>query len=200
VLAALASPLAILGHEIAHLLAGSLLEVQGLSLQSQSVMFPQEKEFWRLLVSQQWNAASALLSLWRAIVYTGAGPVFSCALAWLSAFLIQGGCSLEMLAPFLIGAALVSCLRLIAPVGYLFLHGISWAAHPPPGFGSGSDEGRLWLLTGIPVFPQVVIETLICGAAIVMLVRWVRQTRHSILGMAAVLGALAGTAVYLNLQ
>ena len=200
VLAALASPIAIVGHEIAHLLAGSLVEVHGLSLQSQSVSFPQEKEFWRLLGLQQWNAASALLSLWRAVVYTSAGPIFSCALAALSALLVQGGRSLEMLAPFLIGAALVSCLRLAAPAGYLVQHGISWAAHPASGLGSGSDEGRLWLLTGIPVFPQLVIEVLVCGIAMVILVRWMRQTRHNMLGIVAVLGALAGTAVYLNFQ
>ena len=149
---------------------------------------------------QQWNAASALLSLWRAVVYTSAGPIFSCALAALSALVVQGGRSLEILAPFLIGAALVSCLRLVAPAGYLVQHGISWAAHPASGLGGGSDEGRLWLLTGIPVFPQLVIEALVCGIAMVILVRWMRQTRHNILGIVAVLGALAGTAVYLNFQ
>jgi len=200
VLAALASPVAILGHNIAHLLAGSLVEVHGLSLQSQSVAFPQENEFWRLLGLHQWAAASALLSLWRAVVYTGAGPIFSCGLAASSAFAVQGGCSLEMVVPVLIGAALVSCLRLIAPLGYLVQHGISWAAHPAPGVGSGSDEGRLWLLTGAPVFPQLLIEAMVCGIAMVILARWMRQTRHSLLGIAAVLGALAGTAVYFNLQ
>jgi putative peptide zinc metalloprotease protein len=197
VLAALGAPIAILGHEIAHLLAGSLLEVHGLSLKSQSVSFPHEKEFWKLLGLQQWKAASEILSLWRAGIFAGAGPIFSCVLPMLPALLIQGGRSLGPMAPVLIGAALVSCLRLVAPAAFMILHGLTWALHPPLGLGGGPDEYRFWLVSGIPLFPQVLMEVLICGASILMFFGRMRHTKQSAGVIAAVLGALAGTILLL---
>jgi hypothetical protein len=166
-------------------------------LKSQSVSFPNEKEFWRLLSLQQWKAASEILSLWRAGIYAGAGPVFSCALSMLPALLIQGGRILGMMAPVLIGVALVSCLRLVAPAAFMALHGLTWALHPPLGLGGGPDEYRFWLVSGIPLFPQVLAEVLVCGASILMLFRRMRRTGESAGGIAALLGALAGTILLL---
>jgi putative peptide zinc metalloprotease protein len=193
VLAALGSTIAILGHEIAHLLAGSLLEVHGLVLKSQSVTFPHEREFWKLLSLQHRNAASEMLSLWRAGIFAAAGPMFSCALTMSSTHLIRAGRSRGMMTPVLVGASFVSCLRLFAPAGFMALHGIIWTWHPTLGLSNGPDEYRLWLVAGIPLFPQVLIEGLICGIAIVMLLRSMRQVRQWATVIAAILGALAGT-------
>jgi putative peptide zinc metalloprotease protein len=192
-LAALGAPLAIFGHEIAHFVVGTLFGVRGLVLQSQSVSFPQEKEFWKLLSLHQWRTASALLPPWRAGIFAAAGPLFSCALTLCSTRLIRARRSLGIAGPFLIGAAIVSCFRLFAPVGFMALHGLVWSLHTPIGLSGGPDEYRLWLVAGFPLLPQIVLESLIYGAGIFTLMRWMQQTRQFALAATALLGATAGT-------
>ncbi len=139
---AIAFPIAVLLHELAHLLVYRAFGFPGLALRYAAVSWEGSGDFRRLWQAGDLEAAAAIAEPWQEAVGAAAGPIVS--------YLLVIGCVLALRRfgpgtfPLVLGVGLVTPLRWIGALPILFakLRGARFTSH--------TDEGWVAMITSIP--------------------------------------------------
>lgn len=193
--AAIAGPLGIVLHELAHFIPAAAFGFEGAALRSTSIDYAQHNPFWYAFRTESVEAASRILPVWQVGVVTASGIVVTLALAVIAAVLAPGW----GLATF--GGATLASFALLAPLrGYTALLYIVRVRPRYPEAFPNVDEFRAAQVTGVPVEVWVVL------GAVVVLFCWVRLVpklridvgRGLLVAMPAlVVGTVAGVVVWI---
>lgn len=156
----IAGPLAVLLHELGHLLAYLAFGFHGVALHYNSATYSIERAFWQQVYRGNLVAAASMTPLWKVGVATTAGLLVT--------FLVTVGCWLVARKnpnPFVIA------LGVFAPVR--FLSGLPsipvWLSGQP--VKAGTDEAHLAVITGLPVLLLIFAGLLFLALAWTWLVR-----------------------------
>jgi hypothetical protein len=160
--AVIAVPLAVLLHELGHLLAYWIFGFQGLALHYSSSTHTVERMFWYQVFRGDFGVAASLLPLWKAGIGTAAGILIT--------YLVTIGCC--VFAARKRPHPLAVALGVFAPVR--FLSGISIIPLALAGktVKASTDESHLAALTGIPVL------VLVLAGLLVMVLAWIWMVRR----------------------
>lgn len=183
---AAAVPLAVLLHELGHLLAYLSFGFQGAALHYSSSTYALEKIFWQQVYRGNLPAAAAMLPPWKVGMATLAGIFVTCAVTTVCCFLAAKK------SPY----ALVVALGIFSP--FRFVSGIPaivvWLSGQP--VRAGTDEAHLAMLTNIPVVLLISAGLLFLLAAWVWLVRSIPRRQRLISLGGLVPGLAVGAILY----
>lgn len=158
----IAVPLAVLLHELSHLLFNFALGFQGVALHYSSTTYSLERTFWQLMSRGNLAAAAAMIPLWKVSVATVAGIA--------GTYFVSSVCC--VFAARKNPHPLVIALGMFAPVR--FLSGLAtmrvWLAGKP--VWAGTDEAHLTALTVIP------LPLLILSGLLFLVLVWIWMVRH----------------------
>lgn len=182
----IAVPLAVLLHELGHLLAYLAFGFQGVALHYSSSTYSVERLFWQQIYRGNLAAAAALTPLWKVAVATAAGLLVT----YIVTFVCCLFAARKSPHPFVVA------LGIFAPVR--FLSGIpaipgSLSGQP---VRAGTDEAHLALLTGIPVFLLIVVGLLFLALAWISLIRSIPKDQRWVSFGSLVSGLVLGVFLY----
>lgn len=156
---AVAFPIAVLLHELAHLVVYRIFGFPNLALRYAAVSWEGTGEFMRLWQAGDFEGAAAIVEPWQVATGTAAGPIVS--------YLLVIGCVLAVRrfgpGPFsvVLGVGLVTPLRWVGAIPILA------AKARGARFTSNTDEGWVAMITGIP---ESIL--LLLGLACLLLAFW----------------------------
>lgn len=186
---AIAVPVAVLLHELGHLLAYVIFGFQGTELHYSSSTYSLEKTFWQQVYRGNLPAAASMIPLWKVGLATAAGIFITCAVTFVCWFFVAK----KSPHPLVVALGIFSPVRFLSGIPTLLV----WLSGKP--VRAGTDEAHLAALTGIPVVLLIIAGVLFLLLAWVWLVRRIpkRQRRISLGGL--VLGLAAGGILYFRL-
>lgn len=186
---AIAVPLAVLLHELGHLLAYLIFGFQGAALHYSSSTYSLEIPFWQQVYRGNLPAAAAMIPLWKVGLATAAGLFTTCAVTVICCYLAARISPL----PLVIGLGIFSSVRFLSGIPTILV----WLSGKP--VRSGTDEAHLARLTGVPVFLLIAAGLIFLVLTCAWLVRSVpkQQRRISLVGL--VVGLALGFLLYFRL-
>jgi len=158
---AIAVPLAVLLHEVGHLLAYLTFGFQGAALHYSSATYTLEKMFWQTVYRGNLAAATSMIPAWKVGVATAAGISITCVVTILCClFVAKKGPH-----PLAVALGIFSPVRFLSGIPTLLV----WFSGKP--VRTGTDEAHLAALTGIPVV------LLIFAGLLFLLLTWIWLVR-----------------------
>jgi hypothetical protein len=182
---AVAAPLAMLLHEIVHLLAFSAYGFPHPILHYGQASFEGADAFWRFLRLGDFESAQKIVRPGQAAVAAAVAPIFTYVT-------ILAACAVASIrpGPFVIAFGVTSNLRVVPGVVVLLLTLLGGSA------STSDDEQHVALLTATPELALILIGLTVMIVSITWLVQHlpVGQRVVALLGM--VIGTIAGLAIY----
>jgi hypothetical protein len=180
-------PIAILLHELGHLVFYLVFRTPGTALHYASADWASSDRFWELASAGNLAGAAALVplrvegfSLLGGILMTYL-TVFACVVA-----------ARRTPRPFVIALGLAATSRLVSAVLVLGVLIVAVHAHP------GTDEARLAMVTGIPMALTCAVSVLVLVGGWIGLIRAIPRGQRVALLVPIVVGIATGIALYMT--
>lgn len=183
---AVAVPLAVLAHELGHLLAYLTFGFQGVALHYSSSTYTLEKAFWQQVYSGNLPTAASMIPIWKVGLATVAGIFMTCAVTAVCCFLAAK----KGPHPLVVALGIFCPVRFLSGIPTLLV----WFSGKP--VRAGTDEAHLAVLTGIPVVLLIAAGVLFLSLAWVWLIRSIPKLQRRISLGGLTLGLLAGAFLY----
>lgn len=186
---AMAVPLAVLLHELGHLLAYLIFGFQGAALHYSSSTYSLEKVFWQQVYRGNLPAAASMIPLWKVGLATAFGVVITCSVTLVCLYIAAR----KSPHPLVVALGIFSPVRFVSGGPAI----LGWLTGKP--VRSGADEAHLATLTGVPKVLLIAAGLLFLCFAWVWLVRSIPKQRRWISLGGLVLGLAAGGILYFRL-
>jgi hypothetical protein len=180
-------PIAILLHELGHLIFFLAFHAPGTTLHYASADWASSDRFWELASAGNLAGAAALLPL-RVEGFSLLGGILA---TYLTVFVCVIAAR-RTPRPFVLALGLAATSRLVSAVLVLGVIVVGIQAHP------GTDEARLAMVTGLPMALTCAVSVCVLVGGWVWLIRAIPRGRRIALLLPILVGVAAGIALYMT--
>lgn len=185
VAAAIAAPLALLLHELAHLVAYMGYGFPSPVLHYNRASFQGAETFWRYVRLGDFAAAEKIVPIGQAAAASALAPLVT----YLT-ILAASAIATRRRSPFAIAFGLASNIRVLPGVLVLLVTVLGGSA------STGDDEQHVAFLTGTPEMALILIGLLIMVISVMWLIQYIPAGRRTVALLGMLIGVVAGLEIY----